>query len=163
MTRNSKHWLVLIGALTFSGLHAGSARASDSYPQKVQTAAGSPCPPPCTVCHLTTNGGTGTALKPFAESMIDFGGLEGEDADLVAPAVQSLRDEQIDSDGDGVSDIDELAAGRDPNVTGEGELCGPTYGCGARVEPEGPIDGYAIAAALAAVALLVGRWRSGAR
>ena len=139
-------------------LWAASAVASPEYPTAVQEAAGSPCPPPCTLCHETTNGGFGTATKPFAESMINDG-LEGEDISLVAPAIEALRANQIDSDDDGVGDIAELASGRDPNLSGGGDLCGPQYGCGAQVASAPAVGVHALALALAGAALLGARLR----
>jgi hypothetical protein len=101
--------------------------------------------------------------------MIETGGLEGQDETLVAPAVKALRGSGVDggpsgvdSDGDGMDDIAELAAGRDPNIAGAGELCGPTYGCGARIEPSGRIDWQAVLLALGVVGLLVTRFRKNA-
>ena len=124
----------------------------------MQEAAGSPCPPPCTVCHETLNGGSGTVTKPFAFSMIDEG-LEGEDIPLVAPAIEALRVKQIDSDGDGVGDIAELASGRDPNLAGEGDLCGPQYGCGAHLAADPAVDLHALALALVVAGALGARVR----
>lgn len=133
---------------------AAPAVASDEYPAALRTATGAPCPPPCTVCHLTMNGGAGTAVKPFADAMIEEG-LDGEDESLVKSAAAKLKAAPEDSDGDGMDDIAELAAGRDPNVAGAGDLCGPEYGCGARVEPSGALDGHALVVALG-VALALG-------
>lgn len=133
---------------------AAPATASPDYPAALRAATGAPCPPPCTVCHLTMNGGAGTAVKPFAEAMIAEG-LDGEDESLVKSAAAKLKAAPVDSDGDGMDDIAELAAGRDPNVSGAGDLCGPEYGCGARVEPSGALDGHALVLALG-VALVLG-------
>jgi hypothetical protein len=68
----------------------------------------------------------------------------------------------IDSDEDGMGDVEELRNDRDPNVFGAGIVCGPTYGCGARVAPRGRVDGLALGAALAvagALLLSMRRWR----
>ncbi len=54
----------------------------------------------------------------------------------------------VDTDGDGMGDVEELRNNRDPNVAGKEINCGPQYGCGARVEPRGDLDGYALIAAL---------------
>jgi hypothetical protein len=166
--RTSRDLVGTLGAALLLGAWASPAAASPGYPAALQEASGSPCPPPCTVCHLTTNGGSGTAIKPFAESMIEEGGLDGEDDKLVAPAVKALAPVDggsagVDSDDDGMNDIAELAAGRDPNVTGAGELCGPTYGCGARIEPSGRLDWPALALALGVIALLSTHARRTAR
>lgn len=145
----------LVIALCFA---SSAAVASPDYPDAVQGATGSPCPPPCTVCHESSSGGYGTAVKPFARSMAKVGKLDAEDSALVAPAVEKLKAQATDSDGDGTTDIDELGAGRDPNLHGKGDICGPEYGCGATIEPRQPVDGSALAlAALVAFALWLRR------
>jgi hypothetical protein len=54
----------------------------------------------------------------------------------------------VDSDSDGIGDVEELRQNQDPNAPGVAIKCGPAYGCGARVEPRGRIDGIALAAAI---------------
>jgi hypothetical protein len=71
---------------------------------------------------------------------------------------RSIQDPAVyenDLDGDGVANIDELASGINPSRTDNGDVCGATYGCGARVEPRGTLDtGAAAATGLA----LLGVW-----
>ncbi|HEY3665486.1 MAG TPA: EF-hand domain-containing protein [Polyangiaceae bacterium] len=44
--------------------------------------------------------------------------------------VATLRANKVDTDKDGVIDVDELAAGSDPSNAQPGaQLCGPLYGC----------------------------------
>jgi len=147
--------LAIIGsAVLFSVLLvARTVSASPDYPEALEKAADAPCPPPCTVCHRDTNGGAGTVVKPFGEAMINAG-LDANDVGLLQTAVDTLRQDKTDSDGDGTSDIDELAQGQDPNAAGNGALCGPTYGCGARVEARGPVDGVGALATLGVLLLL---------
>lgn len=97
-----------------------------------------PCPPPCTVCHRDANGGFFTVVKPFGRAMIEVGGLGPRSPEELPPAIQALESAKTDSDGDGASDIDELRAAEDPNRPGAQSLCGPVYGCGARVAPDAP-------------------------
>jgi hypothetical protein len=137
-----------------------SAAASPSYPEAIQSALGMPCAPACTLCHDSQSGGLATANQPFALAMIQAG-LAGKDASLVAPALEQLElaggpdaGAPVDSDGDGEGDVAELREGRNPN--GPGVVCGPRYGCGARVEPRGQLDGLTLAAALGLTALLFG-------
>ena len=138
----------------------GLAFASRTYPAELQSAANMPCTPQCTLCHKDMNGGIGTVTKPFGTNMIDVGHLGRANPSTVKPAVDKLKAAGTDSDGDGVPDIQELSQGDDPNVKGAGSLCGgPTYGCGARVEPAGRLDGWAAVAALATAAALVSRLR----
>jgi hypothetical protein len=68
-----------------------------------------------------------------------------------------------DSDADGMSDFDELKAGRDPLLPGALSLCLPSYGCGARIAAAPPPDDSAtlLAVLLVTSALIsAGRWRS---
>jgi MYXO-CTERM domain-containing protein len=97
-----------------------------------------PCPPTCTVCHRDANGGFFTVVKPFGQAMIDVGGLSARSPEEIPGALQALDAAKTDSDGDGASDVDELRAGEDPNRPGAQSLCGPVYGCGARVAPADP-------------------------
>lgn len=91
-------------------------------------------------------GSAGTAGAPDAGA--DAGATGGSGGAGGTPGV-------VDSDGDGVGDVAELRQERDPNVPGAGVVCGPTYGCFARVEPRGRIDGVALSAALAVAGALI--------
>jgi MYXO-CTERM domain-containing protein len=121
-----------------------TAHAIPDYPEALRTAAAMPCAPPCTVCHIDSNGGKGTVVKPFGLAMMSHG-LTKEDKALIRPAVLELYDQAVDSDGDGMGDISELDQGRDPNVAGNDSVCGPEYGCTAA----DPKDGTSSRAALA--------------
>jgi hypothetical protein len=110
---------------------AGTASASDSFPQHVADKLALECTPGCQLCHVDAKGGParingyfGTAARQAGLKQQDLGSL---DAALAAMAVNMT----LDSDMDGAGDIAELLAGEDPNTKG-GELCiGPKYGCGA--------------------------------
>ena len=143
-------------------LGAGSVGASPTYPAAIKNdlktlnAADMPCVPPCTICHRDTMGGRGTVIKPFGLSMI-ANGLAFQDTDALARALAASKANGVDSDGDGVSDVDELSAGHDPNVSGAAPLCTstPRYGCGASIAPARP--GAAGAFLFALLALLAAR------
>jgi hypothetical protein len=137
------------------------AGASATFPAEVQSALNMPCTPPCTICHKDNLGGIGTVTKPFGSNMIDVGHVKRADPSSVKPALDALDAAKTDSDGDGVSDIDELRAGDDPNTKGANNLCSdvPMYGCGARVAPNGRLDGWAAVAAFATAAALLARMR----
>ena len=105
------------------------AWATPEFPDALAEATGLPCDASCTVCHSTASGGPGTATQPFAVSLLDAGAMPYDVASLDA-AIEAMAADRTDSDGDGVGDVDELAAGDDPNSTAS--LCGqltPTYGC----------------------------------
>ena len=84
--------------------------------------------PPCTICHLDMNGEKGTVVKPFGIWMYDHG-LRGDSTEQqLGDLLDQNEDKGVDSDGDGVGDIDEIRDGEDPSVAG-GTLSPPQYGC----------------------------------
>ena len=107
------------------------ARALPDYPKYLQSAADAPCLPHCNLCHRDDNAGSGTVDRPFGKSLQQVGHLGGGGKSDVTRSVGEIRTQKTDSDGDGVSDIDELSAGEDPNYAGDGSLCGPRVGCSA--------------------------------
>lgn len=112
-------------------MHSDRAYALPEYPKYLQTAADTPCLPHCNVCHRDDNAGSGTVDRPFGKSIEQVGYLSGGGQSSVTRAVDTLRSQNTDSDGDGVSDIDELSHGEDPNYAGDGSICGPQVGCSA--------------------------------
>lgn len=117
------------------------AAASSSYPADIKANLGSSGTPACTLCHDTNSGGSGTANTPFAKSMKAAGLTGGGNAASVTAALDSLKTNNIDSDGDGTPDVDELVAGTDPNGAGAGNTStaapDPTFGCVAAIAPLG--------------------------
>jgi hypothetical protein len=109
----------------------GAAHASATYPAAISTDVGAPCAfTQCTLCHSSNIGGLGTVVTPFGLAMMDAGLTGGLQNDLVPAALDVLAADGFDSDSDGVSDVDELAAGDDP--AGGTALCDavtPIYGC----------------------------------
>lgn len=149
-------------ALTLAAvLGLPEAEATPSFPAAIRTAESLGYQPSCELCH---QGATmaGTVNTPFGRSM-RARGLIMYDEDSLRSALASMRAEGVDSDGDGTTDLDELAAGTDPNVNAnpgaapdggsaaeseELALGEPIYGCSA--------SGTSAAAALAiALAMLV--------
>ncbi len=130
--------LVLTGAAAF---------ASPVYPADIQTHLSLSAPPPqsCSLCHVNGVGAVGTANTLFGKAM-RAQGLVLENPTSLNTALDALATAKTDSDGDGMSDIDELKAGRDPNVAdnadggtgGGGGSTSPgalTYGCGSNEVP----------------------------
>jgi hypothetical protein len=110
-----------------------AAHASPDYPGHLQTEQGVPCAPPCTLCHDSNLGGTGTVTSDFGQALLARGLTGGSSFDTLDAALTALADEGLDGDGDGTPDVDELLSGDDPNVDG-GALCAsplptPEYGC----------------------------------
>jgi hypothetical protein len=101
-------------------LVAASARASESYPETVEGALATPCPPACTTCHTRPEGGELTANTPVGISA-RRAGLECCNPNLLREVLATLETNATDSDMDGVPDMDELRAGTDPNAA-EGKL-----------------------------------------
>lgn len=107
-----------------------TALASPSFPVAVEAAVGMPCTPSCVLCHETALGGSGTASQEFAFSLM-AAGLVAADDTSVAPALAAIDAAASDMDGDGLSDIDELTFGSNPNAGGD-DFCAvpiPQYGC----------------------------------
>jgi len=114
--------------LAFTVLAGGLAYGSSIYPPEIRAHLSLSYTPACTLCHNTPSGGFGTVTTPFGRSMMSRG-LVAQNLASLDTALDALAAEHTDSDGDGVSDIDELRAGSDPNVAGGGSVTPPTYGC----------------------------------
>jgi hypothetical protein len=142
--------MVAFMALIFPSTLMASAR----FPGQVQSALGLSYQPACSLCHVKGNTGPGTAETPFALSM-KARGLQAGGRSSVASALTLLEGDRVDSDGDGITDVDELRKGADPNSPDPTTLAGradPSYGCGGgssqgRNEVSGPFP--AMLAALA--------------
>jgi hypothetical protein len=127
--------LILPAAVFASLWLPGPASASEIFAEQIGREM--PCPPQCSLCHVDNTGGPGK-LNAFGTSMKSTGGLFMTTVDPVL-ALQALATANTDTDGDGVSDAQEVREGRDPSVSGERTLCGgPQYGCGARVAKPAP-------------------------
>ena len=154
---------------------ARPAHASSDYPPALKAALDTEfpnvthCVPLCTACHNTTQGGPGN-INVFGATLESSAiGLIPGDATRVAPAIHNLAIAMppIDSDGDGVSDVDELNAGDSPSIAGPagvGQFCPDiTYGCGAHIAVAKPVDRLSLIPASLVVLGLIGLRRRGAR
>ncbi len=132
-------------------LIAAPAWATDNFPAAIQNKYMLADLPPelCALCHTNGITGSGTVNTPFGRAMRMNGLLPNDTASLNA-ALDALAAANIDSDGDGVTDVAELMAGTSPNVanmmgTGGGSGGGGgsvvvvppvKFGCGGSVVPE---------------------------
>ena len=110
------------------------AGASPGFPDVTRDKLGLKAAPLCTVCHLGADGGNAGSTQAttlFGRSLVARGLRGGDDGSLVA-AIDAMQRENVDSDGDGALDLDELYWGGDPNV-GEvprgASVPPPSYGC----------------------------------
>lgn len=135
------------------------AHASDEFPLVIAEVVGAAEPPPCTICHATLAGGTGTVVKPFGRHMRERR-LTENDIDSLKNALAAIQGERYDTDGDGIPDYDELKAGTDPNGNLNTDVAPVAYGC-ARMSPSPSSESQPVIflTALAAAALLRGRFK----
>ncbi|HWZ89239.1 MAG TPA: thrombospondin type 3 repeat-containing protein, partial [Polyangiaceae bacterium] len=116
-----------LGSLGWSSL----ARAKSEFPSEIKNSYGLTYDVPCSVCHIKGNVGSATPITPFALSL-RARGLTGNNQSL-SSALSKLESDGVDSDGDGVSDVEELKAGTDPNSSANASIVNdqdPGYGCG---------------------------------
>jgi len=127
-----------------------AAWASGSYPSEIESTLAMPCQPTCVLCHETLSGGAGTITRPVGQALKDRGLTGGSNVPALVDALARLEADGVDSDGDGVIDVDELVAGEDPNPDGVAfcDLLVPTYGCVGSVVPRPASAGAALAAGL---------------
>ena len=149
---------IVAGCLGVATLLLGrGALAVPEYPRAITSQLQLDYEPPCSVCHLANNTGVGTVTTPFGYSM-RAAGLTGDDRNSVVSALAQLKSDATDSDGDGVSDTDELIAGNDPNSKSSTSIRNaPTadYGCGVAHSRVHGTSGFGLL--LAAAGLLLGR------
>lgn len=114
-------------------LGSAGALATPNFPGAVKQHLSAKVEPGCALCHTGGVGALGTVGTPFGLAMRARGLVPNDEAALTA-ALDKLRADAVDGDGDGTSDIDEVIAGADPNSAGSGgdAIGPPRYGCGAQ-------------------------------
>jgi hypothetical protein len=129
----------LTGCLVFAALPAA---ASSSFPMAVKGHLQLSNVPACALCHTGGQTGMGTVNTGFGKALRDEGLTAGDD-DALRTALDALAAKGTDSDADGTPDVEELKAGRNPNLAdAPGVDAGtavvppsPKYGCGANAVP----------------------------
>ncbi len=113
-------------ALLFGCLLSAPAFGSPTYPPTIQSDLQLAQMPDCTLCHRDDLGGAGTVIRPFGRTLMDRFQLTGNNNVALLKAALAGDDAQnLDSDGDGVTDIDELRMETNPNVGLSGVEAGP--------------------------------------
>lgn len=160
MSRRGLSKAAVLGVSLFA---SSAAWATGNFPPVVRSQLELSAAPQCTLCHQG-NPQVGTVNTPFGKSMRERG-LVLYDEESLKSALSALRTANVDSDGDGTPDVEELQAGRDPNRADAASTDGGTtpvvndgppelsYGCGAA--PGGLSLGL-----LAGLALWFGRRRA---
>jgi hypothetical protein len=149
----SRTALFAAGIVWAMAMAAGrDAAAISRFPPSIQSYYQPPLgyQPPCRLCHIQGTTGPGSVQTPFGIAMLARGLTS--DQSTLTPALDALQRDQVDSDGDGVTDIAEILADRDPNTPVDAALSGsdPSYGCA--VAP-GPPNANALALVLSVAAI----------
>src|SRR5690348_1973511 len=126
--RRAIPWMAACSALLLPSM----AHAVERFPPAIARALQLSYEPPCSLCHLKANTDVVTVGTPFGLSMRARGMTSGNVNDMTA-ALDALKADGVDDDGDGVNDVDEIIAGTDPNTPASSALrdrIDPSYGCG---------------------------------
>jgi hypothetical protein len=157
--------LLLVACLAALVGAARAAGATPNFPPTIQSYLGTPNTPVCQICHVGPQE-RGTVNTSFGIAMRSRG-LVAYDTNSLETALNRMQSDAVDSCTDGVTDIQKLKDGLDPNacICGDaGATCAasgppePKYGCGAHIAPRAGEDegaaGGAVASAFLALALL---------
>ena len=150
-------WFASTAVLAGTLLLAGAASASADYPATIKSHLSLANAPECALCHSDGKTGIGTVNTPFGTTARGTYKLTFGNATLLTSVLDKMKTDKVDSDKDGVGDIDELVAGTDPNVAGGGKVAAKpelTYGCAATVAPGRPAPSSGAAFGLALVAAI---------
>lgn len=139
------------------------AHATPNFPGAIQRALSASQSPQCSICHVCGVTGRGTVNTPWGSAMRTRG-LQAYDEDSLRAALAAMERDRVDSDGNGVIDVEAVRAGTDPNPAGtcdpgEDESI-PKYGCVGRVSPVDSESGPAAFLMATIVAAAIARRRA---
>jgi hypothetical protein len=119
----------LLSAAVAVWLWAPTVHAISQFPGEIRAHLGLNYLPPCSLCHASASGG-GPVVTAFGVA-IQQRGLSTADLTSIDRALDRLAADQVDSNHNGVTDVQDLKNGIDPNDPGNLPLTGPTpeYGC----------------------------------
>jgi uncharacterized protein (TIGR03382 family) len=127
---------------------ARPAHATAEFPGIIQQHFGITCTdggiatPDCIICHDNDNGGLGTVTRPFGVWM-KANGLSAFNDSKLGTLLDQAKQEGIDTNCDGIPDIDQLESCDWPALETSGDACGADagtpvtifYGCEASPDP----------------------------
>jgi len=104
------------------------AGASADYPAAIQMKAILTYTPKCTLCHANIDGSDGKVATDFGRTLWALG-MRGSDVGSLQSALDKDRARQWDTDGDGVTDVNELIGASDPSGPALSQFPPPEHGC----------------------------------
>jgi len=137
---SSSRWNLRLGralaglAFAGAGLFGAVAQARPEFPSDIARHLSATVVPACSICHLEGKIGGITVVTPFALALRAHGFSSSSDS--LVTALDQMATDGTDTDGDGVSDVEELRAGTDPNSPVPGATTAdPSYGCAVAARP----------------------------
>lgn len=104
-----------------------AAAATPNFPPYMRDSLQLSTSPDCQICHRGTPK-LETVTRPFGVALRERG-LQPYSTFSLDTALAAMRQDAVDSDGDGVLDVDELTDETNPNGDAPGPPT-PTFGCG---------------------------------
>jgi hypothetical protein len=150
-----------LGVVVASLFVTSAAGATENFPPAIANHLQLSYEPSCALCHVGAKTGGGTVTTPFGRSARDRGLVE-ENTEILNAVLDQMRTERVDSDSDGVTDVEELVASTDPNARPNDPIREQEYGCVGRIAG-GDRSTPSVAALLVLVAAGVCARRRGGR
>jgi hypothetical protein len=100
--------------------------ATPSFPEVIRQTLGAAQVPLCSVCHAGGQTRRGTVTTRFGLAMLERGLAAYDEASLKS-ALARMEADKVDSNGDGIPDVDALRGGTDPSRNSSAPQL--EYGC----------------------------------